>query len=371
MSFKINRFAISVLVGIFSVLFLPFFPNALALGADSPPIKIASWASPVGSQALTYESLCGLRSLLSFLNANHGLDREAQLFSLDMDDSHPEFLTRLGLLLDQKKPDLVVGGAASAFPRATSEFLKRRGLLWYGPWSNSQRLINQGDNPTLLLPTEDQELAALMGYMAKTGRKEAVFVHVKSERSKEIVVIAEATAAQNGLTLRLLPVAPEFRNWPSLLEPLKEAEAIFLWLPPGPSAAVARSLKDSLNPQTLWLTHSLNSPGHELVTMTAGLWENTIFPAVLIPKETIPPNYDVVIRKYGPPGLSLDYQTYLGFAQGQILARALKDSKALTPESLPQTPTEGTLIFAPPQAGNLASFYLAISDREGGWRPAN
>jgi ABC-type branched-subunit amino acid transport system substrate-binding protein len=350
-------------------------PEALAQGAaTTQPWRLTSWASPVGAQALSYESLCGLRALLVFLNANNALrGREIQLFSLDQDDSQPGFLNRLSQLIDQKKPHLAVGGAANAFPGLTANLFRRRGLLWHGPWSNSPLLASEGQpNPILLYPSEGQELSALMGHTRQTlGPVEAFFIHQKGVRSDSTVALAQATAQSAGLTLRLLAVTDEFRDWPALLPTLKEARAIFLWVPPGQAAALVRALKPSLGPGPLWLTNSLNSAGQELAMMTAGQWEGVIFPAVLIPKEAISTSYDLVIRKYGLPGLGLDYQTYLGFAQGQLLARVLSETSE--PENLADSfrrvSAEGTLLYQPP--GEPISFYLAVSDRHGNWRPVN
>ncbi|MDR1086539.1 MAG: ABC transporter substrate-binding protein [Deltaproteobacteria bacterium] len=345
------------------------------LADDTPrPWRLTSWASPVGSQSLTYESLCGLKALLFFLNANQALGgREVELFSLESDDSRPEFLNRITNLMDQKKPDLAVGGAANAFPQLTADFFRRRGILWYGPWSNRKSLSNGVDpNPLLLFPTEDQELIALMTYTRKKlGRSEILFITLNDLDSRNLIQLARTTAEMTGLTLNPLALPPEFRDWLSLAGQIGQAKAIFLWLPPGQAAAIVRTFKPRLGPETLWLTSSLNSPGQELTNMTGGLWENMIFSSILVPKQSIATAYDTVIRKYGLPGLNLDYQTYLGFAQGQLLARVLnsrdlKDLKAV----FPKTSAEGTLIYRPNLSnGNWEqNFYLAQSDRQGGWR---
>jgi ABC-type branched-subunit amino acid transport system substrate-binding protein len=334
-------------------------------------IRVVSWASPVGAQALSYDSLPGLQALLSFLNANRALGgREAKLFSLESDDSLPDFAGKLEALMDSTRPQVAVGGAAHASPRATADFFRRRGLLWYGPWSNSQELKTADGNPVLTLPTDDLEIEALMGYAGRLGLSEVAFVHSRGGQAAGLAALAQASAKANGLGLKPLGLPLDFRNWQSLITELQGAQAVFLWVPPGQAAAIVRSLKPLLGPQALWATNSLNATGHELAAMTAGQWENVVFPAVLIPKKDIPRGYDFVIHKYGLPGLTLDYQAYLGFAQGQLLARALAESDgdpARLRQAFANLRADGTILAPPPAAGGK-SFYLAASDARGDWR---
>jgi hypothetical protein len=309
---------------------------------------------------------------LSFLNANDALgDLEAKLFSLDSDDSLPDFASKLSYLTEMTKPHIAIGGAAHAFPQTTGDFFRRRGILWYGPWSNSLSLKNSENNPVLTLPTDDLEIEALMDYVGRMGITEATFVHSQGDQTASLATLAAAAAQVRGLTFKPLSVPLDFRNWPSLKNELQTAQAVFLWVPPGQAAAIVRSLKTQLSPQTLWLTNSLNATGHELAAMSAGFWENVVFPAVLIPKKDISQSYDLVIRKYGLPGLTLDYQTYLGFAQGQLLARAIVDSHG-DPAGLrlafSRLKTDGTLL-AKSEATSDKPFYLAASDSRGDWRP--
>jgi ABC-type branched-subunit amino acid transport system substrate-binding protein len=312
---------------------------------------------------------------LVFLNANQALGgREVDLFTLDLDDSGPDFLNRLALLLDNKKPHLIVGGAANSRPVVTANFFQRRGLGWYGPWSNNPDIKTQSDNnPTLILPTEDQELTALMDHVKKVlGAGDVHFVYLEGNSATQTVTRAQSAAQKAGLTLVPLSVSDGFRNWKTLLQPLSQARAIFLWLPPGQATAIVRTLKPTLGKKTLWLTSGLNPPSQELTIMTGGHWAETIFPAVLKPQATIEDSYKHVIRKYGLPGLSLDYQTYLGFAQGQILARAIyNQGQDSLSNALSKITTSDTLLTGTSSTNDLNLFYLAISDRKSGWRPVN
>jgi hypothetical protein len=311
---------------------------------------------------------------LVFLNANQALGgRELELFTLDLDDSGPDFLTRLSLLIDHKKPSLIIGGAANSIGDMTAEHFRRRGILWHGPWSNSPELNDSADqNPLLILPTEDLELAALMELIKKKKPEGgAHFVHLAGSRSRAVVNLALAAAKKAGVSLTPIGVSDTLRDLKGLATPLKEAQAILLWLPPGQSAAVVRAIKPFLPPETMWLTKSLNSPSRELINLTNGHWSGLIFASVLKPQAEIEPSYNLVIRKYGLPGLSLDYQTYLGFAQGQILARALNNQgRGNLKTALTKVSTVGTLFG---DSNNFQSpkrpFYLAISDRQGGWSP--
>ncbi|MDR1395889.1 MAG: ABC transporter substrate-binding protein [Deltaproteobacteria bacterium] len=340
------------------------------------PWRLTSWSSPVGAQSLTYESLCGLRALLVFLNANQALGgREVELFSLDLDDSRPEFISRLTNLVDQKKPDLAVGGAANAFPQLTANFFRRRGIFWFGPWSNSPGLIDQTQeqNPLLLLPGEEEELEALLTYARRLlgpGR-EVLLIHLDDLKSRYLLQLAQKQAGRRDLTVRPLAVPAEFRDWGSLSADLDGVRAVILWVPPGQAAALVRTFKPRLSREVIWMTSSLNSPGQELTNMTGGQWENMIFASVLNPSSAISPTYEQVIRKYGLPGLNLDYQTYLGFAQGQLLARVLNSQPQNFRAVFPETSAQGTLLYRPDMKEGVfeRNFYLAQSDRLGGWRP--
>ena len=127
------------------------------------------------------------------------------------------------------------------------------------------------------------------------------------------------------------------------------------------------------------MTSSVNPTNRNLVVLSGGAWNGMIFPSVLTPSQEIPKAYDSVIRKYGPVGLEGGYQTYLGFAQGQILARAFSlGSEAgavdLT-RSLYNMKGFPTLLTEPVEFSrgnnrNAGGFYLGRAYGDGHWERA-
>jgi hypothetical protein len=334
-------------------------------------LALVSWAAPVGTQSLTFECLGGLQALLAFLNANDALgDQELHLFSLKIDDVHPEFVSRLSRLVENTNPVLAVGGAANSFPKATGDFFRRRGLVWYGPWADGEPLKSLSKNPILTLPTESQELKALWSYVRGQGLSQVAFIHLNGTNGLAAAAIAQQTADSLGLTLTTVAIKDSFREYLTLKPSLEAAQAIVLWLPPGQAAAIIRSLKPLLPPKVVWQTSAVNATGHELYMLSAGQWAGVIFPAVLKPKDFIDRGYDFVLQKYGPKGLDLDYHSYLGFAQGQLLARVFSqpaDPKAYG-RALATLDVAGTLLAANPKDDGTADFYLAESFGDGDWR---
>ncbi|MDR1308950.1 MAG: ABC transporter substrate-binding protein [Deltaproteobacteria bacterium] len=353
------------------------------LMADQRPWKIISWASPLGPQALSYDYLCGLKAMLSFLNLNGGAGgRTIDIYSQEMDDGLPDFPARLNTVIQQIQPDLAVGGAANARSAATADYFRRTGLVWFGPWTNQSAPYQaRDDDPIGLLPAAEDELDGLIAYAArKLGPDGSIlFIHYQSESGPRELEFASRAAAGHGIGLIPVPLSASFRNWGDLEKDALGAGAILLWLPTGPAAAIVRTLKNRLPEDTLWMTNSLNSPGLEVTEMTGGLWEGMVFPAVLNPKSQITQAYDAVLHKYGPRGLTLDYQTYLGLAQAQVLARALISAPVTSRsqdlrQSLEEAGTSGTLLHLPQfKTGRppLGAFYLAVATNNWGWRPAD
>jgi ABC-type branched-subunit amino acid transport system substrate-binding protein len=348
---------------------------------ENVPWKIVSWASPLGPQALTYDSLCGLKAMLSFLNANGGANGHTiDIYTQEMDDGLPNFPGRLNTVMQQVQPNLVIGGAANAKSGPTADYFRRLGLLWFGPWTNqSSSYQARNDDPIGLLPTVEEELELLLHHASqKLGSKaEVLFVYYDTPAATYDLDLALAKAQTYNLSLVPIPLSPNFRNWGELEKPAMGAGCLILWLPTGPAAAIVRTIKNRLPEATLWMTNSLNSPGIEVTEMTGGQWEGMIFPAVLKPNANITQTYDVVLNKYGPKGLTLDYQSYLGLAQAQVMIRALVNSSphnnsTQLREAFANTTTDGTLLYAPSfKTGRppLGAAYLAVATPNWTWQP--
>ncbi|MDR0355259.1 MAG: ABC transporter substrate-binding protein [Deltaproteobacteria bacterium] len=363
-------------------IFLTLLNHAPAQAQRAPqPWKIVSWASPLGPQALSYDYLCGLKAMISFLNMNGGADgRPIEIYSQEMDDFQTDFPNRLNDVLQQVQPDLVVGGAANSRAKATADYFRRLGLIWFGPWTNNSGAY-QGrvDDPIGLLPTVDEELELLIDHAAKRlpQNSEILFIYYQSAEGQLDAELAAQKAKARSLVLAPVPLLPNFRNWGELEDEAMGAGAVMLWLPTGPAAAIVRTLKNRLPEDTLWMTNSLNSPGMEVTEMTGGLWEGMIFPAVLSPKSSLAQAYDAILYKYGPRGLTLDYQTYLGVAQGQILVKALlnapaNSNSATLRQAFKEATSNGTLLYPssfdigkPPKGAS----YLAVATANWDWQP--
>jgi ABC-type branched-subunit amino acid transport system substrate-binding protein len=366
-----------------SILFLMLYPCALF--AQSTPIHIISWSSPVGSQAITFETLYGLKALSNFVNANGGVDnREIVLQSLDMDDTSSDFNQKLDALVIQAQPDLVVGGAANSRAANTAEYFRRIAIPWFGPWTDDPRFYeNRDDDPVGLLPSAPAELDMIFKYIKKhiKAEQQIFFIYTSGLKGSDTLTsLTRAKARSHELELNFMPLPVDFSNWRQVVNELKDQSYIILWTNPGPSAAIKRMAGNSL-PNTVWLTNSLNTPDHEIVHMAAGTWTGMIFPSVLIPSAEISDAYSMVLGKYGLPGLHADYQTFLGFGQGQILARALTNANldksnpsisAKITRTFKDVPLSGTILSGdklPYNADDPGGSYLARVLQKGAWGP--
>ncbi|MGL4208659.1 MAG: hypothetical protein ACRCTY_04655, partial [Candidatus Adiutrix sp.] len=133
-------------------------------------------------------------------------------------------------------------------------------------------------------------------------------------------------------------------------------------------------------PQAVYMTSGLNATNRNMVIISGGAWNGIIFPAVLKPSQSIHSGYSSLIKKYGAVGLSESYQTYLGMAQGQVLARALRLASTQETNPLPFDLAQGlyrlgdfdTLFYAPlkyePNKHQPKMFYLAEAYGNGYWQ---
>jgi ABC-type branched-subunit amino acid transport system substrate-binding protein len=343
-----------------------------------------SWSTSLGAQSATYEIMYGLKSFLAFLNANGGVaGRELQLYALDMDDSGQDFTKSLDQLILQGKPDLVVGGASQLHAGQTAEYFRRASRPWFGPWSaDPTAFLGRPDDPAGLIPTSPVQMAMLFG-RAKARMpvgKVLYFVYREGPRAAQLAELASAAARSAGIGMKHVRLSLYFRDWESLRTDFPDAGAVMLWTAPGPAAAIRRALDRELGPDVIWMTHSLNPTGRELMGLSGGLWAGTLFPAVLLPSGEIPEAYSMVLNKYALPGLRTGYRSYLGFTQGQLLAKAIGlagDRQESSPggvlRSLKDISTSGSLYQGPklPSGpGDQAGAYLAVADASGGWHRA-
>jgi ABC-type branched-subunit amino acid transport system substrate-binding protein len=355
------------------------FSAVSPLSAKQDNWKIISWASPLGPQALSYDYLCGLKAMLSFINLYDGVNGTAiDIYSQEMDDGLPDFQNRLKTITQQVQPHLVVGGVTRAKSGETADFFRRSGMVWFGPWSNKSDFYrDRADDPIGLFPSVEEELDLLISYARKKLGPEGtlLLIHYQSYTSDKEISFAQKLASDQGINLITTSIANNFRNWGELEKEAMGIGGIILWLPAGPAAAVLRTLKNRLPEDVLWMTNSLNSPGQEVMEMTGGQWEGMIFPAVLSPKSSLTEAYDAVLYKYGPRGLTLDYQAYLGLAQAQVLVRGLQAAPinsrtAELRKALESVSTEGTLLYplslktGPTPKG---ASYLAVATSNWGW----
>ncbi|MDR2612428.1 MAG: ABC transporter substrate-binding protein [Deltaproteobacteria bacterium] len=361
-----------------------FSAGHAAAQGTTQPWKLVSWSSSLGGQSVTYEILYGLKAAMAFMNANGGVrGRELSLYALEMDDENQDFRKSLDILMIQTKPDLVVGGASSWRAGSTAEYLQRVARPWFGPWTEDPDVYaNREDDPAGLLPTATVQLRMLFARAKAKMQpgKSLYFVFRDGPRVPRLSEEAHLAAMDAGIDLKPVRLSLYFRDWGSLRESFPGAGAVVLWLAPGPSAAIRRIIGPLLGPDTIWMTHSLNPPGHELMSLTGGLWSGTLFPAILTASSEIPEAYSTVLNKYALPGLRLGYQSYLGFTQGQLLFKAIDQAGArrqATPggilRALKDTPSSGTLFAGkklPSGPADPAGVYLAEADPLGGWRRA-
>jgi hypothetical protein len=321
--------------------------------------------------------------MLSFINMYDGANGvPIDIYSQEIDDGVPDFPARLNTITQQAQPDLAVGGSTTAKTGPTADYFRRTGLVWFGPWTNkSDAYQSRNDDPVGILPTAEDELELLINFASKRlgSQGSVLFIHYKSPATDRELDHASKVAASVVLSLRDVPLAINYRDWGKLESEAMGYGGIILWLPTGPSAAIVRSIKNRLPDDVLWMTNSLNSPGMEVTEMTGGLWEGMIFPAILQPKSSLSQSYDAVLYKYGPRGLTLDYQAYLGLAQHQVLNIALIAAPAggrqkELRQAIESVNTEGTLFYAPSFATGPSpkgSFYLAVATSDWGWLPIN
>jgi ABC-type branched-subunit amino acid transport system substrate-binding protein len=376
----LNPIAAAVAAAILCVTWWP----APAAAQAARPWKLMSWSSSLGAQSSTYEIMYGLKAFLAFLNANGGVGgREMELYSLDMDDSGPDFTKNLDQLIFQGKPDLVVGGASQLHAGTTAEYFRRVSRPWFGPWSaDPTAFLGRQDDPAGIIPTSPVQMDMLFS-LAKARMPEGktlYFVYRDGPRAPQLAAIAQQAARSKGISMRPVRLNLYFRDWESMRDDFPDAGAVMLWTAPGPAAAIRRSLGRDLGPEVIWLTHALNPTGRELIGLSGGLWSGTIFPAVLLPSAEIPEAFSSVMGKYALPGLRAGYRSYLGFTQGQLLAKAVglaEDRQDPSPagvlKSLKEITTAGSLYRGqklPSGPNDPAGAYLAVSDNSGGWHPA-
>ncbi|MDR1656920.1 MAG: ABC transporter substrate-binding protein [Deltaproteobacteria bacterium] len=360
--------------------------GAKIASTNSPPsgqpksLRIASWALPLGSQARIYETFCGLKAMLTFLNTKGNINgRRLEFYSQEMDDSTPNFPARLNTMIQQSQPLAVVGGAVDLRSGETADYFRRTGLVWFGPWSQSVSLYRGLDNdPVGLIPSQENQLTLLFGHAAKKlGAKAKIFViYQQTDGYSDFdQAAAKAAAEKFGLTLDLMAISSNFRDWNTVRERTAGARVLLLWVPSGPAVALLRAVKPSLPPETIFMTHALNPPGLELWEMTGGLWDRMIFPSVLTIEPLRLQAYDAVLQRYGPQGLTPGYLSYLGVAQAQILARTLINAEAGNKNQAVRTAFEaengtGSLltttgfVTGPPP---IEAAYLAMVSRSKGW----
>jgi hypothetical protein len=353
-----------------------------ALGRE-PSWRVATWALPLGSQARVYEAFCGLKAMLTFLNSRGGIDgRLVDFYSQEMDDATPNFPARLNTMILQAQPDIVVGGAVASRSGDTADYFRRTGLVWFGPWSQRVTLY-RGDSsdPVGLVPSIDHQLDMLLEHAVRSLGSGAAILILWQDGSGGLSEfdpeLARAKAESHGLKPTLTAIPQRFRDWSSLREPAQGANAVLLWVPSGPAAAIVRTLKPALPPETLFLTHALNPPGVGVMEMTGGLWDGMIFPSVLARDPVLSQAYDAIIQKYGPPGLEPGYLSYLGVAQAQVMTRVLvSHTVGTTREDVRKdflgVDGQGTMLVTsgfgagPPPEG---ASYLARASRARGWEP--
>ncbi|MDR2349867.1 MAG: ABC transporter substrate-binding protein [Deltaproteobacteria bacterium] len=365
-----------------AVLFLFF--AAFPLSAAESPLKLVSWASPMGDQSVQFETLYGLKAMLNFINSKGGVrGKRLELFTLEMDEDSDNFHTKLDTLVLRVKPHLVVGGVANVSAKETSDYFRRVGRLWFGPWTDNQEIYQGlGTDPIGLFPAAPTEFALLLEYASRKvpGDKPIYLVMSENPTTGATAELAKSTASGFGMELRVVTIPQNFRDWEALKGHLTDAGGILLWTSPGPSSAIRRVLKKTMSGDILWMTNSLNQPSHEIMAMADGTWNGTVFPAVLTPSDKISEAHKVVLEKYALPGLKMDYPAFLGFAQGQVLVKAvakLGDVGNATPEliagALRDLDLTGSIISGqklPHGAFDRAGTYLAISDGRGDWYPA-
>jgi len=303
---------------------------AVVPAAGAEPLEVFTWAPTAGPEALWQEALGGLKAAAKLFNDNGGIGgRPLVVNSADLNENDPNFLANLGGLVSGRHLVGAVGGPVHLKAGETADLFRRMKLPWLGPWSNEAALYEYSDSdPFAVLPPWSLELPALLEhirqvYAADAARSGPVFlVYYNFPVYQDMAAQSQETARRMGLDLKRAPLNPDFSDWEHLADYIQGSGAVIIWLSQGASAAFIRAAKNRM-PEALYLTGSANATNRNLVVLSGGAWNGVIFPAVLKPSRDIPEAYEGIIRKYGPVGLDGSYQAYLGFAQGQILARAL------------------------------------------------
>lgn len=312
------------------VLFFVFILSwPMTASAENGRVEMVSWAPASGPQALWMDAVGGLQTAASLFNAHGGIGgRSLALELISADEDSPDFMPSLARHLENTAAAGVVGGPVHLSAGRTADYMRQAKRPWLGPWSNDEALYQSADSdPFAILPHWKQEMEALLGYIkasytaepAKAGPVFLVYFNFPDDQAMaaEVKTMAEG----QGLILKRAPVNPDFTDWPYLAEHIKGSGAVIIWLTQGRAAAFVKAAK-AMTPEALYLTSSVNPTNRNLVVISDGAWNGVIFPAVLAPSGEIPGAYGGLLRKYGPVGLETSYQAYLGFAQGQILARA-------------------------------------------------
>ncbi len=370
-------------------LFLGLLLSSQSLSAQEEEMKEISfltWAPTGGPQTLWRDAAGGLEAAAAMYNANGGLSgRKLNIITLATNENSPNFFKDITRELKETTPYGLVGGPVSRQAKEFGEYVNTLGVPWFGPWSDQNRLYQAaGSNgPFAILPTWQEELPALLNYVQShftTGEKGTVYLlYYDAESEQEMATWARQEAANRGLELKRAPVEASFTNWPYIAEHMDGAAAVIIYLSQGDTAAALKAIKAKM-PKALYLTGALNPPNSNLVLLSGGAWEGVIFPSILRPSQEIPKAFENLIKSYGLPGLMVSYQTYLGFSQGQILARAvslsLRQGEVNLTQGLYALENFNTL-FANPltfQPGEHYApegfFYLAQAYGKGQWRPA-
>lgn len=368
---------------IFSLCFWALFPLLTvpaAAQAPESPVKAVSWAPSSGVGALWFDALSGLKASTAMFNAHGGVkERHLLVDGFNIDPLAAVFLPTLSQHL-KAAPSMVVGGLNRPGSGEAAELCRRFQIPWLGPWSNDPALYQGLDfDPLPVLPTWNQELAALLEYVRdfyeanESRRGQVHFVYYDLPAEQPVASEALRLAKALGLNLTRNPLAPSFGNWPLAADHLKDAGAVIVWLSAGSAAALALAIRD-ISPGKLLLSNSLNATHRNLVLISHGAWNGVIFPAVLRPSSDIAEAYAGLLHKYGPVGLQASYHAYLGFAQGQLLARAL----SLAPQGSSAADLRQALaglqgfqtLFWTPLGSQAPLFYLARAYGNGYWEMA-
>jgi hypothetical protein len=290
-------------------------------------------------------------------------------------------MRRLAALTERPGVVAIAGGPAEMKAGEIAEYFRRTGRPWLGPWSQNEALYQgRKSDPFALLPTWREEMPALLGYLRlyfdrnphKTGP--VCLIYYDTPPDRRMAEEAAQAAGRLGLELKKAVLKTGFNDWDYLAKRVEGAAAYVVRLPQGPAAAFLREAKKA-GPDQVYMTSALNATNRNLVSISGGAWNGVIFPAVLTPSRDIPAAYQELIKKYGVPGLADSYHTFLGLAQGQVLARALSLGAASGPD-LPRglygmkgfsTLLSAPVDYEPGRHISSKNFYLARAYGDGRW----